>query len=334
MELLNEYIDAALGGSPMPLILGLVFATTVCVVWGTATLVTSRSSVSRRLYRRVEHGSHGESGVSLRGQSGGQPFQRILQPLDRKVGDKDPEAYSATRRRLERAGYMGPSVVAGYHVVRVLLALGLPLIGLLVAPKVIVGLEPQKLLIGSAVLAVIGLRLPAAWISSRINQRRRAVEEALPDALDLMLVCVEAGLSLDSAIARVATEIGRAHPIMGEQLQLIGAELRVGQSRDQALRNFAQRTDSPDVKSLVTLLIQSETLGTSIAQALRVHADEMRAKRILRAEEKANTLPVKLSLPLVLFILPSLLSVLLVPGVIRVIRELFPALGAGTDGLQ
>jgi tight adherence protein C len=144
--------------------------------------------------------------------------------------------------------------------------------------------------------------------------------------LDLMVVCVEAGLGLDQAIGRVGEEVGRSHPALSDELNLLAMELRTGVSRQEALRNLALRTDLEEVRNLVALLIQTDRFGTSIGQALRVHADSMRTTRRLKAEELAAKLPVKLLFPLVFFIFPSMFIVIIGPAAIKMVRIIFPAM--------
>jgi len=144
--------------------------------------------------------------------------------------------------------------------------------------------------------------------------------------LDLMVVCVEAGLGLDQAITRVGEEVKRTHPALSDELNLLAMELRTGVSRQEALRNFAHRTDLEEARNLVALLVQTDRFGTSIGQALRVHADAMRSTRRLRAEELAAKLPVKLLFPLIFFIFPSMFIVLLGSAVIQMVRVLFPTM--------
>jgi tight adherence protein C len=151
--------------------------------------------------------------------------------------------------------------------------------------------------------------------------------EGFPDALDLMVVCVEAGMGLDAAINRVGEEMKLRNAVVSEEFRLMGLELRAGKLRRDALRNLGIRTGLDDVKSLMTLLIQTDKFGTSVAQALRVHSDSMRTKRYQKAEEIAAKLPVKLVFPLILFIFPSLFVVIIGPAVIRIFRVLLPALG-------
>jgi len=161
----------------------------------------------------------------------------------------------------------------------------------------------------------------------KVNQRKEKILQGLPDALDLMVVCAEAGVGLDASIHRVGEEMKLTNKPLSEEFKLLNLELRAGKQRRDALKNLAMRTDLDDVKSLVTLLVQTERFGTSIAQALRVHSDAMRTQRFQRAEEVAAKLPVKLVFPLILFIFPSLFVTILGPAVIRIYKILLPALG-------
>jgi len=178
----------------------------------------------------------------------------------------------------------------------------------------------------SVTLALIGFYLPNLWLRLKIARRKEKIIKGFPDALDLMVVCVEAGVGLDAAIYRVGEEMKLSNKVLSEEFKLLSLELRAGKQRGEALRNLALRTDLEDVNSLMTLLIQTEKFGTSIAQALRVYSDSMRTKRYQRAEEMAAKLPVKLVFPLVFFIFPSLFIVILGPAAIRIVRILFPIL--------
>jgi len=179
----------------------------------------------------------------------------------------------------------------------------------------------------SIILALFGFYLPNLWLHHRIATRKEKMLRGFPDALDLMVVCVEAGTGLDAAINRVGEEMKLSHKELSEEFKLLSLELRAGKPRRDALKNLALRVDLEDVNSLVTLLIQTDKFGTSIAQALRVYSDAMRTKRYQRAEEIAAKLPVKLIFPLVLFIFPSLFVAILGPGVIRIYKILLPVLG-------
>ena len=162
----------------------------------------------------------------------------------------------------------------------------------------------------------MGFFAPQFWLGGRIKRRRRALDAALPDALDLMVVCVESGLTLDAAIQRVGSEIALAHPDISREFGITHMETRVGLSRIDALRNLGQRTGCASLQSLAAMLVQTERFGTSIAQALRVHAESLRTRRQHAAEEQAAKTTVKLAFPVVLFIFPTLLVVLAGPAVI------------------
>jgi tight adherence protein C len=175
----------------------------------------------------------------------------------------------------------------------------------------------------------MGLYLPSLFIRAKADRRQRELTNAFPDALDLMLVCVEAGLGLESAFSRVGMEMTSSHPLLAEQFGSVVLELRAGRSVDDALRRMADRAGADDIRAFATLLIQSTKLGSSISQTLRTYAAEMREKRRLRAEEKAHRLPVLISIPLVACMLPTMIGVLMLPAAIRVIRAVIPALQGG-----
>jgi tight adherence protein C len=229
---------------------------------------------------------------------------------------------SAVRRRLVQAGYLQPSAVGAFYLARVALAAGLPLVFLVMAPMVSGSIGAPGLIAIGVFLALLGSYLPILWINLRTRSLQRKYLEGFPDALDLLVVCVEAGLGLDGAINRVADELGGAHRALGENFKLMALELRAGKSRQDALRNLAERLGLEEVRAMVTLLLQSEELGTSIAEALRVYSDEMRVRRMLRAEAKAMALPVKLAIPLALFVFPVMMIVIMLPVVIRIKNQL------------
>ncbi len=161
----------------------------------------------------------------------------------------------------------------------------------------------------------VGYMLPSYWVERRLQQRQEDVTNGFPDALDLMLVCVEAGQSLDQAILRVATETKASSPTLAEEFEVVANEMRAGKDRVMVLRDMAERCGVNDISSFVTVLVQSANFGTSISDALRVYADEMRDKRVLRAEEKANVLPTKLTIGTMLFTVPPLLIIMVGPSI-------------------
>jgi tight adherence protein C len=186
--------------------------------------------------------------------------------------------------------------------------------------------KPNTFLFSLVGLAALGYFLPNAFLEQRIAQRKREVFESFPDAMDLITVCVEAGLGLDAALSRVGEEMHVRSPILGEELHLINLELRAGSSRERALRNLALRTGVEEIDALVAMLVQSDRFGTSVADSLRVHAESLRTKRRLRAEEAAAKIAVKLLFPLIFFIFPSMLLVLLGPALIGIHSILLPTL--------
>lgn len=170
--------------------------------------------------------------------------------------------------------------------------------------------------------ALIGFQLPILWLWDRTSRRRTAIRLGLPDSLDLLVVCVEAGLALNAAIVRVGREVQRTCQPLSQEFLLLNQEIRAGTPRPTALRNLARRVPIPDVQALVAMLIQTDRLGTSIARSLRVHADSLRTRRRQRAEERARKASIKLIFPLILFIFPELLVVILGPAGIELLKAL------------
>lgn len=233
---------------------------------------------------------------------------------------------SALRIRFMNAGYRGASPILLYFAVKTILAVVLPLMLFLYSTLAVWNLGTSSFLALLLGAATIGYYLPNLILARRIAHRQREIFENFPDATDLMLVCIEAGLGLDAAITRVAEEIRLKSLALAEELHLVTLELRAGSSRERALRNLALRTGVAEVDTLVAMLIQADRFGTSMGDSLRVYADDLRTKRRLRAEEKAAKIPLKLLFPLVFFIFPSLLLVLLGPAFIQVYRVLLPTL--------
>ena len=291
-------------------------------------LVTSRSPVERRL-APTRQAETVEGAPTLRDGESGSIWNQLLAGLEKRAAPTDETERTTTRMRLVQAGFIGPNAVRNYYSIRLLLAIGLPLLFLVGAPFFTRNMELQNVIVAAVSLLAAGLYLPSAFVSNRARERQRSIQESFPDALDMLMVCVEAGLGLDSAFSRVGAQMASAHPLLAQQFGLVSLELRAGKSREAALRNLSDRVGISEVTSFVVLLIQSDQLGTSVAQTLRVQAEEMRVKRMLRAEEKAHMLPVKLSIPLVLCLLPSMVAVAVLPGIIRIIRDLLPALTGG-----
>lgn len=260
--------------------------------------------------------------ATLKSQKSDDAFQQLIRRLE-KFGAKGNSEDSSVRLSLIRAGYYNPKAVSIYFGARVAVALALALTVMVVFPIVNAteSILPMSALPIFAILGgAIGYLLPALYLSRRTHNRKLSVQEGFPDALDMMLVCVEAGLGLAAAIERVGNELAKANAVLAENFKLVGIETRAGKSREEALRNLVLRTGVEDVSSFVTMLIQTQELGTSMAETLRVYAFEMRNRRMLRAEEKANLLPVKIVFPLAFCILPCLWIVIFTPLVIKIVR--------------
>ncbi len=228
------------------------------------------------------------------------------------------------RERLIAAGYGSPAAPRVYTLVRLALIFALPGLYLLIA---LTRPEPPGFLalyiIGS-LLGLMGLFLPSLYIQAKADRRREMIVNGFPDALDLMLVCMEAGLGVEAAIDRVAREMAASHPLVATLLGTAVLQLRAGATRQEAFRRMADAASVDEIRSFTTLLIQSDKLGTSLSSTLRVYAEEMREKRRMRAEEKAHRLPVLISIPLVVFMLPTMIGVVMLPAAIRMMRDIFP----------
>jgi tight adherence protein C len=221
------------------------------------------------------------------------------------------------RRRLARAGYYKPGAVFVYALANLVTPAAFA-----VATLALAGV--QRGWIFALLAAAIGYLLPGMLLARKTELRKREIGNGLPDALDLLIVCVEAGCGLDQAVIKAADELGLTYPELAYELRLVTTEIRAGKARIEAFKNFAARTKVDDVRSLVSLLVQTDKFGTSISQALRTHADTSRTKRRQEAEERAAKIGVKLVFPLVLLLFPPLFIVLIGPVVIAFIRT-FPS---------
>lgn len=242
--------------------------------------------------------------------------ERVLNPLS-KVIPASPEDVSDLRLQLIQAGYREMRHVQIYRGIRVLCALAA------FGAVLLSGMLFRAPLLGIA-SAMLGYMLPRFVLKRRIAQRQLLVQLALPDALDLAVICVEAGLGLDQAMYRVGEELRHAHPELSEELQLVNLEMRAGKTRADALRNFVARTGVDDIRAFVAVLLQTDRFGTSIANALRVHSDALRTERRQRAEERAAKTTIKMIPPLVFFVFPAMFLVTLGPAVIAIVHHFKP----------
>lgn len=251
----------------------------------------------------------------------GTRIQQIVEQLGRRMPSQSPKAYAKWRNLLVQAGYRKASAGLTFQGGRILLTVMLPMMFLLVAPylKGWTGAHRAAAILG---LVAAGLFLPHWWLLWRIKQRQEEISAALPNALDLMVVCVEAGLGLDATIYRLAQEQQFTKPVLSEEFQIVSQEVRAGRSRSEALLAFKERVGLIEVSALIVVLIQADRMGTGIARALRVHSDSVRTKRRQKAEERAAKMPVKMIFPLVLLIAPTMLLVLLGPAYITLFKAL------------
>lgn len=269
---------------------------------------------------------------SLRAQERESVWLKLVDTIERTGVSLVDTKSEALRGKLVAAGLTAPYAPRLYTLIRLALVIGLPLT--MLALMWLSGSRPSvmKLYFLLMFSAVVGLYLPPLLVRIRADRRQRQIINAFPDALDLMLICVEAGLGLEATFGRVGQEMATAHPLLAEQLGAVVLELRAGRSRDEALRRMADRAGVDEIRAFATLLVQSTKLGSSIAQTLRIYATEMREKRRMRAEEKAHRLPVLISIPLVACMLPVMIGVLMLPAVIRVMRTMIPAMQGGGAG--
>jgi tight adherence protein C len=255
-------------------------------------------------------------------RSDGRALERKLESLSRHTRfflPSDDQARKTSLDRLGHAGFRSPNRLAIYYSIRGGLMVVLPAIFLLLAPLYPVTIT-KNLFLYAALASVIGMIIPSYYLDKRAALRQRLLRNALPDAIDLLVVCSEAGMGLNSAFLRVAEELEMIHPEFSDELMVLNAEFRGGIDRDKALRNLVKRTGLEDLKGLVAVLAQSMRFGTSIAQTLRVYSDEFRDKRMQKADEEAAKLGTKMLFPLVLCFFPGFFIVAIGPAAISLIK--------------
>lgn len=316
---------------PLLLISALVFLGILIIGWGIYAFMQSKQKMSDWNVRAQGQSLSQKTSQNKDDQKSGvkEYGLKLLEKLGQANKPKDKASTSQLKSLLIAAGYRTAQAPVVFMGSRVFFAAMFGLAFLIFGSEAAQENDPMMFpafLIGSMFAGYYG---PQMWLRNMITKRKERLVNGFPDALDLMVVCVEAGLGLDQAIYRVGNEVKQGHPDLGEEFILLNLELRAGLSREQALRNLVNRTDLEDIRSLVALLIQTDRFGTSIGQALRVHSDSMRLRRRLKAEEKGAMLPVKLMIPLILFIFPALMVVIIGPGVINLMRNLLPAMGGG-----
>jgi tight adherence protein C len=302
-----------------------VFLAVVIVV---GAFVDRRSTIHRRV-REMANPAVVTTSTSLRADATRTIWTKLIDQIERGGLSLADSKEDSLRNRLIAAGYTSTYAPRWFTLMRLALTIGLPTI--YVTYVTVSGNIPSlmKIYIYGSIFALLGLYLPNVWISAKIDRRKQEITNGFPDALDLMLVCIEAGLGMEAAFDRVGREMTTSHPLVSDMLAGVVLEMRAGRNREEALRRMSDRTQVDEIRSFSTLLIQSDKLGASIGQTLRIYAGEMRASRRMRAEEKAHRLPVLISIPLVVCMLPVMIGVLMLPAAIRVIREIMPAMAGG-----
>jgi tight adherence protein C len=312
------------------LLLAGVFAIVFAAVLGAMHLSTPRD-----MSRRIEQagGVTGAGATEQFDDAAQTPWYEklveISQPISKLSVPKDGWEQSALRVQLMNAGWRSANAAPVYLAAKTALALAFPLVAMLALYGSSFASSLLERAIVLVVLAALGYYLPNVVLSRRITSRQRSIVEDFPDALDLLTVCVEAGLSLDASLMKVGEEIRMRSAVVASELELMLLEMRSGFAKEKALRNFSLRTGVEDIDSFSAMLIQAERFGTSIGASLRVLSDTLRTRRRMRAEERAAKIALKLLFPLIFFIFPALLFVLMGPAMIHIYRDLLPSMAGG-----
>jgi tight adherence protein C len=284
------------------------------------------SMVGMRLYVRPKEAIERVTGVDLAPQEAMPVHPSLaLHEIVKKLGNlipASPKDVTVMQRRLIRAGLRNPNALKILYGAKLILGVLFPLLTALMVANSQSDMSNKFIAVLGAV--AVGFFGPNEYVRILAKKRQKEISKGLPNALDLMVVCVESGLGLDQAILQVSKELEHAHPEISEEFALVNLELKAGKRRVEALRNLAERTAAEDLKKLVAVLIQADRFGTGVAQSLRAHADYMRVQARQIAEEKAAKLGVKLVFPIFFCILPSLFVVTVGPMVIKIIRDLLP----------
>ncbi|MGX0974837.1 tight adherence protein C [Roseovarius sp. MBR-51] len=245
--------------------------------------------------------------------------------LDRYATFLEPQnekQLSEMRLKLMQAGYRHRDAVRYFHFAQFALGIGMLILGVIYYVLFKSGTETstQETLMYILGPAGIGYMMPKYWITKRQQKRQEEIQDGFPDSLDMMLVCIEAGQSMDQSIIRVASEMRASYPALAEEFEIVSLQIKAGRDKPSVLNEMAERCGVQDITSFVTVMVQSQTFGTSIGEALRVYAAEMRDKRVMRAEEKANKLPTKMTLATMMLTVPPLLIILVGPSVLGIMK--------------
>jgi len=306
-----------------------VFALIALLSYVGMTMVARRRLERSNFAALVTKPGQAMSAGSLRAQENENLWGRMARRIEETGLSLSDTKDERLRQRLKAAGYDSPSAPRIFTLVRLVMVFALPAAFILIVYSMDDPPSFLKIYIIGSILGLMGLFLPNLFVTAKADRRTQAIVNGFPDCLDLMLVCIEAGLGIEAAMERVGREMVRVHPLVSELLSVTVLNLRAGATRQEAFRKLADTAGVDEINSFATLLIQSDKLGTSLGSTLRVYAAEMREKRRMRAEEKAYRLPVLISIPLVVCMLPVMIGVLMLPASIRVVRDLAPMLSGG-----
>jgi tight adherence protein C len=310
------------GLGPLAIIGGMMlFFAVVLVVVGAGAVLAEQEFFQRRL------GASNEA-VAIRTAPGARITLEdgFLKQFDSLVTPKSAAELSAVRKRLIQAGYRLPSAVRVFYAAKAVLALAVVVVAAILASLFFSDLPTPILGIVMLMALLVGYGLPSFWVQRQTEYRRQSAQLGFPDLLDMLLICLEAGNGLDQAARRVAREIRKVNKVLSEELGVVNDELFAGKGRAAVFRDFADRLAVPDISAFAAVLRQSDEFGVSIADTLRVYSAELRNKRVMRAEEKANMMPVKLALGSIVFTIPPTLIIMAGPSIIMIVRT-FAGLG-------
>ena len=298
------------------IVLGLEFAAAVLVVLALAPILLGRTDIKARLASQGGSAAVDAGPGSIRNDAITSRWARLLQQIEERGLNLTDNASNKIAEKLQMAGFDQQWAPRAFTLARAAGTLGMPTLMLLFIATSGNWPTPGKLYMFVMGSALLGLYAPGIIVSGRADERAKEILNGFPDTLDLLLVCLEAGLGIDAAFSRVGAEITASHPLLAKLFGQVSLELRAGRSREAALRLLAKKSGVPEITAFTTLIIQSDKLGASVASALRIYAAEMREQRRMRAEEKAHRIPVLLSIPLVCFMLPPMVAVLMLPAAI------------------
>ncbi len=316
MEYFSELLQALIADRQMVRLLFILFVVLAIGVLclGIAFLVMAASDpVRKRMKYFLADASSADEQSSPEASSRLEPVSKYLLPSNQREQNEAKE-------RLMHAGFMSSGALSAFYGIRILLFVILPVAVMVIVPAVFPELTPKQVLISIGVAAVFAFLLPGMVLDRLILKRKRKLRNAFPDALDLLIVCVQAGMGLNPALQRVADELDVSHPELAAEFALVTVEIRAGIDRVESLKNLAKRTGLEDINGMVSLLAQSMRFGTSVAETLRVYSEDFRDKRMQAAEEEAAKVGTKMIFPMVLCLFPAFFVVAIGPAILKVLE--------------